>query len=356
MGNIFTQLYPPAPTFTGASVGDLSGKVYMITGGASGVGLELVKLLYPKNPTIYIAARHQQKAEEAIAAVKAAFPESKGEIHFLHLDLDDLTTIKQSADKFLEKETRLDVLWNNAGVMVPPAESKTKQGYELQLGTNCIAPFLLTKFLHPILRTTAATAPANSVRVVWTGSLAIEIDAAKGGMKLDDLHYEKGGSQEYKYAQSKAGNLFLGAELALRVKDEGIISVSQNPGQLKTALQRHVGRIRSWLYVSSSPQSIPLSIPPFPPHNSPKLQLSIALGGQDTFMLHPAILGGYTLLYSGLSEDITQEQNGRYIIPWGRLLTLRPDVQRGLTREEDGGAGTAKKFWDWCETEVEPYV
>lgn len=324
MGNIWTQFYPPAPAFTGASVGDLTGKVYLITGGASGVGLELVKLLYPKNPTIYIAARNQQKAEEAIAAVKEAFPESKGTIHFLHLDLDDLTTIKKSAEEFLKKESRLDVLWNNAGVMVPPAGSKTKQGYELQLGTNCIAPFLFTKFLHPILRKTAETAPANSVRVIWTGSLAIEISGAKGGMKLDDLHYNKGGSQEYKYGQSKAGNLFLGAEFARLVNGEGIISVTQNPGMLKTALQRHVGGLRNWLY--------------------------------DTLFLQPPIFGGYTLLYSGLSPEITQEQNGRYIMPWGRLMTLRSDVQRGVTREEEGGAGTAKKFWDWCEKEVEPYL
>jgi retinol dehydrogenase 12 len=86
---------------------------------------------------------------------------------FLRLDLDDLTTIKKSAEEFLAKETRLDVLWNNAGVMIPPQGSKTKQGYELQLGTNNVAPFLFTKFLTPLLVETAKSATKGSVRVLW---------------------------------------------------------------------------------------------------------------------------------------------------------------------------------------------
>ena len=68
--------------------------------------------------------------------MKTNFPDSKGELVFLHLDLDDLSTIKKSAEEFLSKEQKLDVLWNNAGVMVPPQGSKTKQGYEMQLGNE----------------------------------------------------------------------------------------------------------------------------------------------------------------------------------------------------------------------------
>lgn len=74
--------------------------------------------------------------------MKAAYPESKGKAIFLSLDLSDLTTIKSSADEFLAKESRLDVLWLNAGVMVPPQGLKTTQGYELQLGTNNRQSFL----------------------------------------------------------------------------------------------------------------------------------------------------------------------------------------------------------------------
>ncbi|CZR56320.1 uncharacterized protein PAC_06208 [Phialocephala subalpina] len=78
----------------------------------------------------YIAARSIEKANKAIADIQAAFPKSNGELIFLYLDFDDLTTVSKSAEDFLSKETRLDMLWNNAGVMIPPQGSKTKEGYE----------------------------------------------------------------------------------------------------------------------------------------------------------------------------------------------------------------------------------
>lgn len=114
-------------------------------------------------------------------------PESKGSLNFLHLDLDDLETVKASAEAFLRDNDRLDILWNNAGVMIPPQGSKTKQGYELQLGTNNVGPFLFTRFLHPILAKTAKTAPVDSVRVVWIASNAAEILAPRGGVDVSKL-------------------------------------------------------------------------------------------------------------------------------------------------------------------------
>lgn len=144
---------------------------------------------------------------------------------FLHLDLDDLTTIKSSADDFLSKEDRLDVLWNNAGVMVPPQGSTTKQGYEAQLGTNNVAPFLFTKLLHPILARTAKQAPANSVRVVWVSSSVAEHLSPKGGIDFDNLDYKTDKAPWSKYGVSKAGNVLHAAEFAKRTGAEGIISV-----------------------------------------------------------------------------------------------------------------------------------
>lgn len=91
------------------------------------MGFELVKLLHQKNGTIYVAGRSEKKGLDAIAEAKETCPSSTGHLEFLFLDLGDLTTIKKSAESFLAKEDRLDVLWNNAGVMVPPKGSKTKQ-------------------------------------------------------------------------------------------------------------------------------------------------------------------------------------------------------------------------------------
>jgi NAD(P)-dependent dehydrogenase (short-subunit alcohol dehydrogenase family) len=87
-----------------------------VTGANSGVGAELAKILYGRNATVYVAARSQEKALAAIEEIKTAHPESTGRLMFLQLDLSDLTTIKSSADEFLAVETRLDVLWLNAGV------------------------------------------------------------------------------------------------------------------------------------------------------------------------------------------------------------------------------------------------
>jgi len=157
--------------------------------------------------------------------IRANFPASKGELVYLHLDLEDLSTIKASAEEFLGKEDRLDVLWNNAGVMNTPAGSKTKQGYELQLGTNNIAPFLFTKLLTPVLVETAKTAPKGSVRVVWVSSSAAEMIAPVGGVDMSNLDYKKDLPRWMKYGVSKGGNILHSNEFAKRHAEDGIISV-----------------------------------------------------------------------------------------------------------------------------------
>jgi retinol dehydrogenase-12 len=136
-----------------------------------------------------------------------------------------LTTIKKSASEFLSKESKLDVLWNNAGVMVPPQGSKTKQGYELQLGTNNVAPFLFTKLLTPILTKTAKEAPPGSVRVVWVSSSAAEGFSPKGGVDMGNLDYKKDKATWHKYGVSKAGNVLHAKEYARRFGGEGILSL-----------------------------------------------------------------------------------------------------------------------------------
>jgi retinol dehydrogenase-12 len=135
-----------------------------------------------------------------------------------------LSTIKKSAGEFLAKEKKLDVLWNNAGVMVPPQGSKTKQGYELQIGTNNLAPFLFTKLLIPILAETAKTSPPGSVRVVWTSSSAVNF-APKEGVDMSNLDYKVDKNVWQKYGISKSGNYYHNSEFAKRYAGEGIISV-----------------------------------------------------------------------------------------------------------------------------------
>lgn len=197
----------------------------------------MAQILYEHNAKIYVAARSAQKASAAIQTIQTAVPKSTGELIFLHLDLDDLTTIKKSADEFLAKETKLHILFNNAGVWLPPQGSKTKQGYESQIGVNNLAPQLFTKFLTPILIETAKVSKPGEVRVVWTSSSAGELACPKGGVEMDNLDYKVDKSPMFKYGVSKAGNIFQGTEFARRYSRTGIVSVvSPHPILFETQL------------------------------------------------------------------------------------------------------------------------
>ncbi|KAI2779597.1 hypothetical protein F4815DRAFT_446072 [Daldinia loculata] len=152
---LWQQFFPPAPAFTERDVGSGSqvGKVFIITGANSGIGLSLVKLLYPTGATIYLAGRSPIKLQAAIAEVDSALPSptTPSNLKSLFLDLSDLETIKPAAALFAAQETRLDILWNNAGNGCPPG-SVTKQGIEAHVGANCVAPLLFTQELLPMLR------------------------------------------------------------------------------------------------------------------------------------------------------------------------------------------------------------
>ncbi|KAF4630272.1 hypothetical protein G7Y89_g7863 [Cudoniella acicularis] len=168
-----------------------SPQVFIATRSTSGIGRELSKILYAHHAKVYLATCSPEKASATIETLKKAHPESKGGLVFLKLDLDDLTTIKASAQEFLSKEARLGVICNNAGVMLPPPHSKTKQGYELQLGTNTIGPFLLTKLLTPFLVKTAKISTPGAVRAVWVLSSAARTFAPVGSVDMGNLDFKK---------------------------------------------------------------------------------------------------------------------------------------------------------------------
>jgi retinol dehydrogenase-12 len=225
MGNYVSQMFPPAATFTETHTADLSGRVYIVTGASAGVGRELARLLYSRNGTVYVAARSSERAAAAIKWAQEAHPQSTGVLHFLRLELGDLTTVRPSVDEFLARESRLDVLFNNAGVMVPPQGSTTKQGLELQLGTNCVGPFLLTKLLTPVLLRTARETAAGEVRVVWVSSMAAPLGAPAGGVDMGNLEYKVDKDKGHKYAVSKGGNVLHAVEFQRRYRESGIVSV-----------------------------------------------------------------------------------------------------------------------------------
>ncbi|KAI1210093.1 NAD(P)-binding protein [Annulohypoxylon truncatum] len=319
-----TQLFPPSPKFTDEDVPDQSGKVFIVTGGAAGVGFEVSRILYGKNSTVYIATRTASKAKNAIDNMKKQCPGSHGRLEFLDLDLANPETIKPAVESFMSKEQRLDVLFNNAGVMGTSPDQKTIQGYELQLGTNALGPFLLTRLLEPILLSTAAQQKSfGNVRIVWVGSM-LDIGTPKGGIVWDAQTNEPALHSEMmaNYMQSKAGVTFLGHEFAKRLGDKGIISMSLHPGMMRTELQRNM---------------------PAP--------VRTAMGA----VFKGPTYGAYTELFAAFSSDITRKDNGRYIIPWGRLGSVPGHMAGGMRSKEDGGNGLSEKFWNWCEATTRSY-
>lgn len=154
-------------------------------------------MLYSKNGKVYMTARSKEKAEKAIEDIKNAVPKSTGTLVPLVLDLTDLSTIKASTEQFTAAESRLHVLFNNAGYMGPEkVVERTPQGHEMHMGVNCLGPFLFTKLLMPILVATAQdkATPPDTVRVVFLSSFAADLFSDKDtivDMDNLDMHVEK---------------------------------------------------------------------------------------------------------------------------------------------------------------------
>ncbi|KAL8742221.1 MAG: hypothetical protein Q9184_008287 [Pyrenodesmia sp. 2 TL-2023] len=320
----WTQLFPPNHhPLTELTLPNQSGKVFIVTGGNSGVGLELVEILYNKDATVYMASRSQDKALATITAIQARNPLATGRLEFLHLDLNDLTTIKASAAAFAERESALHVLWNNAGIAAVPAGSLSKQGLEQHLAVNCLGPFLFAQLLLPQLRAAAASVPKNTVRVVWSSSAVVDSKAPPGGIVLEELS-SPAGDPVHNYAISKAGNWMLAAEWNKRAGCEDILSLTQNPGNLSTNIWQHTSKV-----------------------------LRVLLWP----VLYKPRNGAHTMLWAGLSSDVHEGDGGRYVVPWGRWHpNPRRDIIKSLKSKDEGGTGIAKDFWDWCEEQTLRYT
>jgi NAD(P)-dependent dehydrogenase (short-subunit alcohol dehydrogenase family) len=321
MGVTWSQFFPPSPSLTEASLPSQKGKVFIVTGGYSGIGFELCTILAQAGGKVYLAGRSEEKAQAAIAKIKA-LPTTASpavEIVFLPLSFDDLTTIKPAVATFTAAESRLDVLFNNAGVSNPPRGSISPQGHELQFATNCLGPHLLTQLLVPTLQHTAKTAPPATVRVIWTSSIVVDVPARKVGLDLAELEHPHADPQ-HNYVNTKVGNWFLADALAAQVGGDGILSLVQNPGNLKTDLTRHL------------PAIVPLFAAP---------------------LLYPARMGAYTALWAAFSSELKAEDGGKYVLPWGRLHpSPRADLLAAMKMKEDGGTGVAAGFIEYCDKQV----
>ncbi|MCK4920516.1 MAG: SDR family NAD(P)-dependent oxidoreductase [Bacteroidales bacterium] len=220
--------------WTSQNIPDLNGKVIIVTGGNSGIGFETVKELATKGAKVISACRDTEKGKKAKAEILADNPEAKIEV--IALDLMDLNSIRNFAETIKSKYKKIDVLLNNAGIMMTPY-GLTKDGFESQMGTNHLGHFALTGLLLDLIKNTP-----NS-RVVNISSSAHKM----GKMNFSNLLFEnrKGYSRIKAYARSKIANLLFTYELQKRFEsiNSSSIAVAAHPGISDTNLGRHFENI-----------------------------------------------------------------------------------------------------------------
>ncbi|KAJ7609840.1 hypothetical protein FB45DRAFT_943100 [Roridomyces roridus] len=305
---MFSQYFPPKAKWGVDDIPDLSGQVIIVTGGNAGVGFETVKALLAHNAKVYIAGRSEKKVNEAIKELQTQTGKTA---FFMPVDLSDLRSIKKGVDEFVQKESRLDVLFNNAGVMWPAVEMVTAQNIDLQWGTNVLGHFYLTKLLAPTMIATAA-AQGKPSRIIHTASSAAQSHPATEGVKIEtfsDGPERKKRTTEVLYGQSKLGNVILSNEFARRYADQGLVNISCNPGNLRSDLTRHIGGVKKKVIY---------------------------------MMCHPVPLGALTQLWGGTSSEGVKH-NGGYLIPWARVGVVPPQSQ---------DAALNKAVWEWMEEQV----
>ncbi|MBU0983279.1 MAG: SDR family NAD(P)-dependent oxidoreductase [candidate division Zixibacteria bacterium] len=292
------------------NVPDQKGRIVIITGSSSGIGYETARVLADKNATVIIAVRNLKKGDAAADKIRKAH--SHANLHVMALDLANLTSVRTFVDEFRIKFDRLDLLINNAGVMIPPY-SKTADGFELQFGTNHLGHFALTGLLMDLLLKTSGS------RIVNVSSGAHKY----GTIDFSDLAWETRKYKPWKaYGDSKIANLYFTFELARRLKSnkQDVIVAAAHPGWTATDLQRHSGFIE---YLNS-------------------------------FFAQGIEMGALPTLYAAVGPDV---QSGDYYGPSGFI------EMRGFPKKVSGNAlsqdkAIAGRLWEVSEnlTGVTPLV
>jgi NAD(P)-dependent dehydrogenase (short-subunit alcohol dehydrogenase family) len=204
-------------------VPDMQGKTVVVTGANSGIGFETAAALAGMGARVLITARNADKGRAAVAAITRLGGE--GHVQLVVFDLADLASVRRGAAEILEQTPRLDVLVNNAGLVLTE-RSETVDGYEATFAINHLGPFLLTNLL---LQRMTSSAPSRIVNVASTAH-----NAARKGMPFDDLQNRHGYRGMRVYGQSKLANILFTLELSRRYKDTGLTANSLHPGTVRT--------------------------------------------------------------------------------------------------------------------------
>jgi len=223
--------------WTVADVPDQQGRTAVVTGANSGIGFEAAAVLAQRGAVTVLACRDTGKAERAAARLSATAPQAK--VSVVRLDLASLDSVRAAAEQIRASHERLDLLINNAGLMMPP-RGTTADGFELQFGTNHLGHFALTGLLLDRL----LTVPGSRVVTVSSNG------HRAGRINFADLQSERRYGRMSAYAQSKLANLMFTYELERRLRAAGAatIALAAHPGSAGTDLVRHFPGVMQTVY------------------------------------------------------------------------------------------------------------
>jgi NAD(P)-dependent dehydrogenase (short-subunit alcohol dehydrogenase family) len=205
-------------------VSDMHGKTVVVTGANSGIGFETAVSLAEMGARVLVTSRNADKGRAAVAAIGARVGR-EAQVQLVVFDLADLASVRQGAREILEEAPRLDVLVNNAGLVLTE-RAETVDGYEATFAINHLGPFLLTNLLLDRVR---ASAPARIVTVASTAH-----NSARKGIPFDDLQSERHYRGMRVYGQSKLANILFTLELSRRLEGTGVTANSLHPGTVRT--------------------------------------------------------------------------------------------------------------------------
>ncbi|MEC3887518.1 SDR family oxidoreductase [Xanthomonas campestris] len=225
VGNALAQ-GPSKPLWSPAEMPSQKGRIFLITGGTSGMGYEDAKSLAAAGARVVIAARNPKRGQEALDRIKQDIPSAQ--VQFESVDLANLSSVRALSKRLSSALPRLDGLINNAAIMAPPERGTSADGLEMQFATNYAGHFLLTAELLPLLR------KSDAPRVVTLSSIAVH----RGSLHFDDLQFTRSYEPMAAYAQSKLACLMFAFELQRRsdAAGWGIRSIAAHPGVAVTEL------------------------------------------------------------------------------------------------------------------------
>jgi NAD(P)-dependent dehydrogenase (short-subunit alcohol dehydrogenase family) len=281
------------------------GKTVVVTGGNSGIGLETAVALGQMGARVLITARSAARGEAALAKISDRIGTS-GSAELVLFDLADLGSVRSGAEEILRRCPRLDVLVNNAGLVLSE-RSETVDGYESTFAINHLGPFLLTKLLLPRL---IESAPSRIVNVASTAHIQ-----ARKGMPFDDLQSTQAYAGMRVYGVSKLANILFTNELARRLEGQGVTANSLHPGTVSTG---------------------------YGADGDVKGLLAIGLKIGKPFFLSPK-KGARTSVYLASSPAVAQV-SGQY------FAKCKPKNPRKQGRDAAG----ARRLWDVSESMVDP--